>query len=341
MAVPVPEAVLQEARAVARLMDIRHLPPILMHDSATSPFLVGLLKPAILLPDPSRTMLSTAELRMALAHEMAHLRRGDLWLALIPSLAEAIFFFLPPARWASRECDNCREEACDSAAVTRLGSSVLSEYGQLLLKVTLAAQGSKIPAPQMGMAVTASPAFIQLRRRLNALKKAVRSPVSPQLRCGAALLLAICLPAMLPWHVSALSRTTRVESEAGGDDSAVLPRFTVVDLGTLGGKYSEAYGIGEDGTVVGTANVFPLGGRGHAFLWRPDRVDQDGGDDRSVRGFRLSSQSCLQCECRGAGRRRRIQQSAQAQCFSLDVRQQSEAVSRGAAGFPIQQSNGY
>ena len=270
MSVPCPDSIQQEAVDVARLVGLRRTPPIVLCDKVASPFLSGQLRPIVVLPDPSRTPLTTAERRMALAHEMIHLRRGDLWLALVPALAEAIFFFLPVARWAAREGDTCREEVCDSAALALLGSDALSDYGQLLLKVTLAAQTKGSPAPQMGMAATATPAFLQLRRRLQALKATVNSPAGPRLRRAAALLVTVCLPGILPWHLRALPRSSAVEPEPAGGSFQDHPQYTVVDLGTLGGKVSDAYGIGDDGTVVGTANVFPLGGRGHAFSWRPD-----------------------------------------------------------------------
>lgn len=269
MSLPCPDATQQEAVVVARLVGLCHLPSIVVWDAAVSPFLSGLLRPVIVLPGPAQTPLTAAEMRMALAHELIHLRRKDLWLALIPALAEAIFFFLPVARWAARECDACREEVCDSTAIALLGKEALADYGQLLLKVTLAAQAKGCRAPQMGMAVTSTPAFLQLRRRLNALRATVISPAGPSLHRAAALLVTICLPGILPWHLRALPRSSAVELGPTGNIFQ-HPEYTVVDLGTLGGKVSDAYDIGDDGTVVGTANVFPMGGRGHAFSWRPN-----------------------------------------------------------------------
>lgn len=53
------------------------------------------------------------------------------------------------------------------------------------------------------------------------------------------------------------------ESKIGGPH--VLPRYEVVDLGTLGGSYSVAYGINDSGQVVGESET--AAGQLHAFVW--------------------------------------------------------------------------
>src|SRR5262245_674976 len=47
--------------------------------------------------------------------------------------------------------------------------------------------------------------------------------------------------------------------------AAGTARFSVTDLGTLGGTYSQAYGINNSGVVVGASSV--ASGETHAFSW--------------------------------------------------------------------------
>ncbi len=87
-------------RAGARAR-LRRCPALRRSDVIVSPQVTGLWRPVVLLP--AEHTLDAHECAMALAHELAHLRRGDLWLGWIPALAQRAFFFHPLARWAMRE----------------------------------------------------------------------------------------------------------------------------------------------------------------------------------------------------------------------------------------------
>ena len=56
-----------------------------------------------MLPAERLNTLSDEQRRMVICHELAHLKRADLWLGCIPALAERMFFFHPLADVASRE----------------------------------------------------------------------------------------------------------------------------------------------------------------------------------------------------------------------------------------------
>jgi bla regulator protein BlaR1 len=99
-----------------------------------SPRVMGLMRPVVLLPEAALRSLSQQELEWVLSHELLHLRRKDLWLGLIPALAERLFYFHPLARLASREYGSARESACDAAVLAGRNPSPRA-YGRLLLKL--------------------------------------------------------------------------------------------------------------------------------------------------------------------------------------------------------------
>jgi hypothetical protein len=96
---------------------------------------------------------------MALGHELVHLRRGDLWLGLVPALAERVFFFHPLAWVAAREYLVAREAACDAEVVEALDVSA-QDYGRLLLALGVA------PVPARFAAAGSSHTFSNLKRRI-------------------------------------------------------------------------------------------------------------------------------------------------------------------------------
>ena len=239
-----------------------HTPPAITVSLQTSvPFVVGAWRPVIVLPAAFLAETS-ANRRMALAHEMAHVRRGDLFLETVPLLLRTLFWFLPGAGFVANEIASAREECCDSVAVQVCEASP-PEYAALLVRVAEQA-GASVPA--MAMARGKSPGFHEVKRRLRTLSRETHGePISLFWR-GVALTLVTAQAAatLLPLR-PALARAAEAARAALPKPS--VPMYTLTDLGTLGGKHSGAFGINDAGQVAGVAQVFPLGARGHAFLW--------------------------------------------------------------------------
>jgi len=197
---PVDDArIRDEATRLSEAAGLRRLPRTLLSASARAPMLVGPVAPALLLPAEAIEGYDSAELRMALAHELVHLRRGDLWLSLVPGLVQALFFFHPLAWLATREWAVSREAACD-AETLRLTTAQPADYGRFLLKLSAAG-----PAP--AGALSASPSYRTLERRLQMLRETASSHSRPpRSRRGVTtvVLLAIFLVVgFLPWQVTA------------------------------------------------------------------------------------------------------------------------------------------
>ncbi len=147
---------------------LRCPPPVRVSPRPKTPALVSLWRPVLVIPDSTLQAGVGARLQMALAHELAHLRRRDPWLGLAPVLAQTLLFFHPCVWVAVREYVLSREEACDAEAV-RVTQAAPDEYGAMLLEYVAAhGLGQKQRSP--------SPHFHALRRRLNAMRIPYQQP---------------------------------------------------------------------------------------------------------------------------------------------------------------------
>ncbi|AEI64452.1 M56 family metallopeptidase [Corallococcus macrosporus] len=184
-----------EVRALSAAAGLRRAPMLLVSETVASPLATGLLSPVVVLPAEVVRLLPMAALRMALAHELAHLRRGDLWLGWVPALMESLFFFHPLARRAAREYALAREEACDAEAI-RLTDAELADYGELILAFGIAR------APGSAAALGASSHVDALHRRLSMLEHV--DAVSPRIRRVLKVALsAMGVAALVPFQVVA------------------------------------------------------------------------------------------------------------------------------------------
>jgi beta-lactamase regulating signal transducer with metallopeptidase domain len=194
-AYPVTDARLLEiADEIALAFGLRRSPTLLESSQTSGPLITGLLRPIILLPENAAVDFSESETRMALAHEMAHLRRGDLLFSVIPTLAKTLFFFHPMVWWASRESRLAMEEACDEAALRITGAGP-ADYGQLLLKFATS-NGSR-SAAVLGV----SAGYRTLERRLKMLQQVSHRAHST--RFTTPLILLGVTAFVLPWKVTA------------------------------------------------------------------------------------------------------------------------------------------
>jgi len=106
---------------LATRLNLLHLPPIAFSRRVGHAMTVGLLRPMVLLPAAWMTEISPEVLEAVLAHELAHIRRQDLWINFLQRVAETIFFYHPVVWWISSEIRREREICCDEMAIDALG----------------------------------------------------------------------------------------------------------------------------------------------------------------------------------------------------------------------------
>ncbi len=146
---PISDAnVLRIIAAQSDRLGLKRVPIVASCQRVAVPVVVGIVKPAILLPPALVCGLDPNQLAAILSHEMAHIRRYDLLVNLLQRMVESLLFFHPFTWWISRRVSTERENCCDDVAVAGCGRI---EYVDALLKMAeqcAAIRGWKI-APQL------------------------------------------------------------------------------------------------------------------------------------------------------------------------------------------------
>jgi beta-lactamase regulating signal transducer with metallopeptidase domain len=102
--------------------------------NTASPAVCGLFRPVILVPQNLAPTLGSSHLRPVLLHELAHIRRGDLWINLVQTILQ-IFYFYNPLLWlANSIIRRIREQAVDETVQVTMGANA-PQYPQTLVDV--------------------------------------------------------------------------------------------------------------------------------------------------------------------------------------------------------------
>src|SRR5688572_27854630 len=121
---------------VARLaasLGMRRPIQVLVTDNTVGPGTIGWMKPIILLPPAAFLGLTPQQVEGLLAHEIAHVRRGDYLVNLLQLVVETLFFYHPAVWWASTRIRIERELCCDDEAVRSCGDPL--QYAHALTAV--------------------------------------------------------------------------------------------------------------------------------------------------------------------------------------------------------------
>lgn len=98
------------------------------------PAVFGILRPTIVLPESLVTSGDVARLQMVLAHELTHIRRGDLALGAFQWLTQIMWWFHPLIWLTCRQVTRERERSCDEDVLALLRCPPVA-YAQCLLDV--------------------------------------------------------------------------------------------------------------------------------------------------------------------------------------------------------------
>jgi hypothetical protein len=107
---------------------------VLQTSADFGPMVVGIRRPTIYLPEALIQRLREPQLEAMLAHELAHVRRRDTWVAALQLAAQTLWWFHPVVWWMNRQLVRERERSCDEEVVVCLQGR-RAQYARSLLNV--------------------------------------------------------------------------------------------------------------------------------------------------------------------------------------------------------------
>ena len=122
---PVDDEWLDRLAKLCRSLQVRQKVQLLVSRTIDSPVLIGLFRPAILVPMSFLSGFTPEEVEAILVHELAHIRRHDYLANLVQMLLETLLFYHPLLWLVSNAVREDREYICDEFVVRRHGTSSL------------------------------------------------------------------------------------------------------------------------------------------------------------------------------------------------------------------------
>ena len=167
---------------LSRQFGLRKAPKLRICADGVGPLVYGFFRPTVLMPagvDDRPAFVGV------MAHELVHIRRGDLWLKLMALAAVSLHWFNPLVYWAAKRFAEETELSCDEQVLKNCDADARRGYGYLLLSILR--RGTHSPA---GLTTRFNPAMRAVKARFESILD-----LSPK-RAGKvwiALLLAVCI----------------------------------------------------------------------------------------------------------------------------------------------------
>ena len=123
-------------RHATQRKDIEFAVPVYQSTKQAGPFLLGITKPVLVLPNDFDSAYDAHQQRLILAHESQHIHHKDHWINAFFSGLQILFWFNPIV-WLSRHAFRfAQEAACDEQVLCGLDKNNRISYAHAMLKVS-------------------------------------------------------------------------------------------------------------------------------------------------------------------------------------------------------------
>ncbi|HKS38939.1 MAG TPA: M56 family metallopeptidase, partial [Verrucomicrobiae bacterium] len=159
-----PEQLLDDCRAQ---MKIKRRVRLRLSRHASSPAVYGLWRPVVLIPQQLADKLSALQLRAVLLHELAHIKRGDVWVHHAQTLLQILYWWHPLLWLANTRIRRVREQAVDEMVMVQMGVEAEAYPATLLEVAKLAFKRPMLALGLIGIVESKSALAQRIHRLVN------------------------------------------------------------------------------------------------------------------------------------------------------------------------------
>jgi beta-lactamase regulating signal transducer with metallopeptidase domain/DUF4097 and DUF4098 domain-containing protein YvlB len=129
-----PESFYDATARCAKSLGLRRVPKVVLTRKVACPAVFGIVRPILLMPAGYLSKMTRKDTEHMLLHELAHIKRGDLFVHSFYMLLQVVYWYNPLLWLVRSQMHHLRELCCD-ATVARLLRGRISEYRQTLIDV--------------------------------------------------------------------------------------------------------------------------------------------------------------------------------------------------------------
>jgi len=212
------------------LIGIRQNVELRLSGNRLSPADCGLFKPIILMPATLPEKLSREKLKAVLIHELAHIKRADVWVNLVQTVLQIIYFYNPFVWLANAMVRRVREQAVDEMVLVTLKPEAKS-YSNMLIDIAEMA----FWRPNFSLRIIG---VVESKKALERrIKHMLSRPVPKSSKLGYIGLIAIVVigAILLPMGSNSIAEAanTQKRSRVHSESNTIMPGLRVGDY-TLG-----------------------------------------------------------------------------------------------------------
>ncbi|HCO93039.1 MAG TPA: hypothetical protein DIU00_03665, partial [Phycisphaerales bacterium] len=129
-----PASFYESLAGCAERLALRRIPKVVLTRRVACPAVFGMFRPVLLMPVGYLNKMTRSDTEHMLLHELAHIKRGDLWVHGFYMLLQIVYWYNPLLWLVRGQMHHLRELCCD-ATVARLLKERIIEYRQTLIDV--------------------------------------------------------------------------------------------------------------------------------------------------------------------------------------------------------------